>query len=347
MTRAADIDEQAARWLIRLDAAGPESLHTVRSEFEAWVSSDLRHRAAYLRLSTAWAKSGRLRTLVPAGAPIDPDLLRRRVRWPQWLRPLRMTGIAASVVALAFFGWWQFGPVTTTYRTDLGGFSRVPLPDGSVVALNTDSEIRVRISPTIREIVLVRGEANFDVAHERRRPFDVHVESTVVRAVGTSFDVRRLDKGSVNVMVTEGRVTLEGMSAAQGGRAVGQTAVALAAGQAAISRAGHLEVQDISAAEAARRLAWQAGAISFQGESLADAISEFNRYSRRRLELGDPELGQLRVGGEFRTTDIDSFVAALHASFGLAAVSDGRETLRIEREPPISSTISKAPVTRQ
>jgi transmembrane sensor len=94
-------------------------------------------------------------------------------------------------------------------------------------------------------------------------------------------------------------------------------------------------------------LAWQGGAISFQGESLADAISEFNRYSRRRLELGDPELGTLRVGGEFRTTDIDSFVAALRASFGLAAVSDGRGTLRIERESPVSDTTSMSPVTRQ
>jgi transmembrane sensor len=347
MTRATDIDEQAARWLVRLDAEGPECADTVRAQFDAWASSDLRHRAAYLRLSAAWAKSGRLRTLVPAGAPIDPDFLRRRARRPHWLRPLWIAGMAATVVATALVGWWQFRPVTTTYRTDLGGFSRVPLLDGSVVALNTDSEIRVRLSRTIREIVLVRGEANFDVAHDRRRPFDVHVESAVVRAVGTSFDVRRVDKNNVNVMVTEGRVTLGAASAAQGGRTAERVPVTLAAGQAATSRAGHLEVQDIGAAEAARRLAWQGGAISFQGESLADAISEFNRYSRRRLELADPELGKLRVGGEFRTTDIDSFVAALHASFGLAVVSDGSGTLRIEQKPPVSSATPKIPVPRQ
>jgi transmembrane sensor len=288
-----------------------------------------------------------LRALVPAGAPLDPDFLKRRARWPQWFRPLQMTGMAAIVVAAALLGWWQFRPVTTTYRTDLGGFSRVPLADGSVIALNTDSEIRVRLSRTIREIVLVRGEANFDVAHDHRRPFDVYVESAVVRAVGTSFDVWRVDKTNVNVMVTEGRVMLDPASTAQGGRTAGQVPVTLAAGQTAMSHAGHVEVQYISSAEAARRLAWQGGAISFQGESLADAISEFNRYSRRRLELGDPELGKLRVGGEFRTTDIDSFVAALRASFGLAAVSDGRGTLRIERESPVSDTTSMSPVTRQ
>ena len=194
----------------------------------------------------------------------------------------------------------------------------------------------------------MRGEAIFDVAHDHRRPFDVYAGSAVVRAVGTSFDVRRVDKANVNVMVTEGRVMLDPASATQGERTLGQVPVTLAAGRARdVSHAGHVEVQYLSSAEAARRLAWRGGAISFQGESLADAISEFNRYSRHRLELGDPELGNLRVGGEFRTTDIDSFVAALHASFGLAAVSDGRGTLRIDRESPVSDTTSKSPVTQQ
>jgi transmembrane sensor len=347
MRRAREVDQEAARWLIRLDAEGPESADTVRAQFEAWASADLRHRAAYLRLSAAWAKTGRLRTLVPAGAPIDPDFLRRRVRWSQRFRPLWMTGAVASVAAVALLGWWQFQPVTTTYGTDLGGFSRVPLADGSVVALNTDSEIRVRLSRTVREIVLVRGEVNFDVAHDRGRPFVVHVESAVVRAVGTSFDVRRVDRDIVDVMVTEGRVTLDAAGPSPGGRTGGQQPVVLAAGQAGRTLPGHTEVQNINAAEAARRLAWRNGTISFQGESLADAILEFHRYSRRQVELADPELGKLRVGGDFRTTDIDSFVAALHATFGLVAVSDGRGTLTITREAPHSNASPRTSVTRE
>jgi transmembrane sensor len=347
MSRATEIEEQAARWLVRLDTDGSKIADTARAEFETWASSDLRHRAAYLRLSAAWVKSGRLRTLVPVGAPIDPDFLKRRAPRPRWFRPLWVTAMASGAVVVACVGWWQFRPVTATYRTDLGGFSRVLLTDGSIVALNTDSEVRVRLSRTVREIVLVRGEASFDVAHDRRRPFDVHVESAVVQAVGTSFDVRRVDKNDVNVMVTEGRVTLDAASAVLGGRSAEQVPIALAAGQTAMSRAGHLEIRNINAAEVARRLAWQSGTISFQGESLADAISEFNRYNSRRLELDDPELGKLRVGGDFRTTDIDSFVAALHASFGLAAVPDARGTLRIERETSIPPAGPMTPVTRQ
>lgn len=345
MTRATDIDEQAARWLVRLDAEGPECADSVRSEFEAWASGDLRHRAAYLRLSTAWAKTGRLRTLVPAGAPINPDFF-GKPRFADWFRPW-MTGIAASIVAAALLGWWQFWPVTITYRTDLGGFSRVPLADGSVVSLNTDSEVRVRLSRASREIVLLRGEANFDVAPDHGRPFDVHVESAVVRAVGTSFDVRRLDRDNVEVLVTEGRVTFDVASGAQEELKTGQAPVAVVAGQTATSRGGRLKIQTINHAETARRLAWESGSISFQGESLADAIAEFNRYSPRQLALGDPELGKLRVGGDFRTTDMESFLAALHATFGLTTVPGGGGTLLIERGPPKSRTTSVVPVTRQ
>jgi transmembrane sensor len=100
-----------------------------------------------------------------------------------------------------------------------------------------------------------------------------------------------------------------------------------------MARAGHVEVRKIDGAEAARRLAWQGGQISFQGETLAEAIGEFNRYSRRQMALADPELGTLRVGGSFKTTDIDSFAAALQSSFGLHADEEGRDILVIRREP--------------
>jgi transmembrane sensor len=332
MTRAADIDEQAARWLIRLDAQGTESEGTVQAEFESWANSDLRHRAAFLRLSTAWTKAGRLRTLVPTGAPIDPDFLGRRPRRAQWYRPMWMAGLAASIAAIALLGWWQFRPVTMTYRTELGGFSRVPLADGSTVALNTDSEIRVRLSGSVREVTLVRGEAIFDVAHDRRRPFDVYVESAIVRAVGTSFDVRRLDGQDVDVIVTEGRVAVDAPGAMRQPGSPVRAPVMVEAGEAARAHAGHMEVRKIESADAARRLAWQAGLISFQGETLAEAIADFNRYGHRQLALADPGLGTLRVGGSFKTTDIDSFAAALRTSFGLRADDEGRGILVIRRD---------------
>ena len=71
-----------------------------------------------------------------------------------------------------------------TLSTVIGQMREIVLPDGSIVSLNTDSEISVAFSPTVRKICLLRGEALFDVAKNKARPFVVWAGGTQVRAVG-------------------------------------------------------------------------------------------------------------------------------------------------------------------
>jgi len=61
MTQASDrIETEAARWLIQVESAGsPEKW----AALDSWLASSLRHRAAFLRLSAAWRRVERLRTL--------------------------------------------------------------------------------------------------------------------------------------------------------------------------------------------------------------------------------------------------------------------------------------------
>jgi ferric-dicitrate binding protein FerR (iron transport regulator) len=66
----------------------------------------------------------------------------------------------------------------------------------------------------------------------------------------------------------------------------------------------------------ARRLAWAGiyqknGWLAFQGETLEAVVAEFNRHNKRQLRIGDPSTARLRIGGKFRVTDVDGFVAAL------------------------------------
>jgi transmembrane sensor len=82
----------------------------------------------------------------------------------------------------------------------------------------------------------------------------------------------------------------------------------------------------------AQRLAWTSGRLEFRGESLAFAVEEFNRYNRRKISLADPKLAQLRVGGSFKSTDPDSFAAALASTFGLKVLKGDAE--RIVLRPP-------------
>ena len=92
------------------------------------------------------------------------------------------------------------------FSTGKGETKVVALKDGSVVTLNTASEIRVNYSDAVRAVELVRGEALFDVAKNKARPFVVAAGDTSVRVVGTSFTVRHFDAAPVQVLVREGIV---------------------------------------------------------------------------------------------------------------------------------------------
>ncbi len=74
---AAFIGREAARWVIRQDLNHPSATD---GALEAWLAADIRHRLAFLRISTAWSRVGKLRCLALAGEAPDPDLLERFAR---------------------------------------------------------------------------------------------------------------------------------------------------------------------------------------------------------------------------------------------------------------------------
>ena len=320
-----EIEAQAAAWLIKRDAAGGEDV-----DLRSWLASDPRHRAAYLRLAAAWERTSAMKRLRPDGESIDADLLspkpkRKHLLW-SWT-PLAIAA-SAAIVTLAAVWWLSQDHGFQTYRTDVGGLSRVVLADGSTVTLNTDTEVRVHLLPQRREISLLRGEAQFAVAHDANRPFEVSAGGRIVRAVGTAFDVRLSPDQAVQVIVTEGRVAVEDSGEQS---TEGVSAATVSAGESAIAQGPKVTVKQVGTTEASRRLAWEVGELSFQGETLKEAIAEFNRYNHRKLKVADPAIADLQVGGNFQALDLDSFVAALARSFNVTGKTLADGSILLER----------------
>jgi transmembrane sensor len=313
-----DIEHEASRWLAARDAGATAPAQT--AEFNRWLEADIRHRVAYLRLEASWRRTARLKDLRPLDRHVDPDLLKeRRVRRP-W--PFAVAAaLLLAIVAGAYFAQkhaWQ------TYETRVGVFSRIVLEDGSVVDLNTNSQVRVRLGAERREVRLTRGEGRFKVAHDANRPFVVAANDAAVRAVGTAFTVRLRDATQVEVVVAEGKVAIAAPRVAE--------TSPLAAGEAAVVQPGSVSVRPVSPQAMQRRLAWTSGRLEFRGEPLADAVAEFNRYNLRQIRLANPKLGALRVGGNFKATDPESFAAALASAFKLHVDPAGTDAIVIR--PP-------------
>jgi transmembrane sensor len=238
--------------------------------------------------------------------------------------PWIFSSVAASLL-VTLAGLWiahtSGGP--QMYRTGIGGFQRIVLDDQSAIELNTDSEVRVALTPQLRKVELVRGEASFEVAHDAARPFIVLAGNTAVRAVGTKFDVHRFDN-SVEVTVDEGKVAIGTPSLLEMKVDVLPISIPqLSAGQTATASGSGVKLKNLPKNDLARKLAWQNQMLVFDGDSLADVVAQFNRYNERQLVIADPTLATLQIGGYFRPTNLDAFIDVLQSDFGIRVNPDG------------------------
>lgn len=318
------IDNEAAVWTWRLDSG--DLTDADRARLEAWLGVDARHRRAFGELSRTWNALERLKEHVLdeeiAAAlkrserrvePLRPALRepfaprRRRVYW-------QAAAAAALVIAIGATLWLSQRPATQLVSTAVGQQRHMVLADGSQVALNTNTLLAVNFTRARRDIYLRRGEAHFNVIHDASRPFFVHAADTVIRDVGTQFEVRLHSDHDLDVLVNEGQVEVRGPGAAAASGPDSGWVRALSAGEQLLIAGPHLEVMPVSPQQIADDLAWRNGALVFEGEPLSQAIAEVRRYTRARIVLAGPQIASLRISGRFRTDDVPGFFQALQAA---------------------------------
>jgi transmembrane sensor len=293
------IDERAIEFVVRLDKEdpGPE----LRAQLDDWLAADPRHLGAYVRAQAVWRNFDRLGILTSEEFREAPQ------SWFTRRNVLATGGGAvglAAAVAVGAFVWTGYNRVLTP----LGKIIRVPLNDGSVATVNTNSALNIALKPNVREIVIDKGEAWFNVVRDNSRPFIVAAGEVRVRAVGTAFAVRRRDDGA-NVLVTEGIVDTWTVNDENRVRRVTAGSKIFVSDIAGPSNAV------VASTEIDRTLAWRDGEIALDGETLDDAVAEFNRYNERKLTV-DPALGGKRLVGWFHTDEPEAFARAVATKWG-------------------------------
>jgi transmembrane sensor len=317
---AHQIDAEAADWAARLDR-GPLSAED-EAALQGWLDGDTRTLGAFGRMRALALSSERARAL---GPDFDPASFEPAAYVPR-RRIMQVGGAIAAAALISAGGAWQVLRHRGRFITGKGETKVVALQDGSVVTLNTASEIQVSYSDTLRAVELVRGEALFDVAKNKARPFVVAAGDTSVRVVGTSFSVRRIDTAPVQVLVREG--TVEVFKPAQDTKPVRISANSMAVAQADNMQA--IATMPLPAAQLHRQMAWQNGQIAFEGETLARAAEEFSRYSDTRIVIEDSGLAKEEIAGLFKATDPVGFAQTIAISLNAHAKIEEGE-VRITR----------------
>jgi len=328
----ARMEEEASHWLVRLDN-GPLSDEEAQ-EFRAWLEADAGHRNMMVELCHLWDNMeilSELSELFPLSRKTAS--ISNRPRIPVGAVAVTTAAAAATIILVVVLLFQQqpgMGGLLETdaaspelvYQTRVGGQKEVSLADGSVIRLNTDSLVSIEYTEAQRNLHLIRGEAHFKVAHDRKRPFIVHAGGGMVRAVGTAFSVR-LKGPDVEVTVTEGRVEIASSNEDHKPVAGGKTATrkymtTLDAGQTA--EYDDMSIRSVNTVEPeiiSRKLAWQHGTLVFKGETLEQVVKEISRYTDTSIVISDPDIRDMRIGGYFKTGEIDALLTVLQDNFDL------------------------------
>ncbi|VVO18853.1 FecR family protein [Pseudomonas fluorescens] len=311
------VRDEAAQWFVRLQDQPVSAEDHLR--FGAWLEEHPQHRDEFLLLKKLWTATDLLpRARLQALCDTPPPRAKRR--------PIMRYAVAASVLAVSlglglFNGLSQPAAYTAEFSTALGERRQVALPDGSVIELNSRSQIQVRYEQDRRRIELTQGEAMFSVEHDSRRPFIVAAGAGKVTVTGTRFDVRR-DEAETRVVVEAGTVKVQGSEAADG------KFVSLTAGLG--TRVDALgQVAAAYAVNPQELTAWRSGKLVFNNASLTEVAHEVSRYRDKPLRVTNPAVGNLRLTSVFKSADTDALLKALPSILPVAVrtLDDGSQEI--------------------
>jgi len=341
------IYEEASDWIVKNREGDLDAI--AKRRFDDWLRESPQHVRAYLEMSSIWegvssldpnrnvgaeeliARARAQDSVVPYPRPSAPraSLARvaRRVRWHAF----------AASIALATAGAWFYSE-RNTYSTGVGEQRSIVLTDGSTIELNSRSRVRVRFSAAERDVDLVDGQALFQVAKNPARPFVVHSDATLVKAVGTQFDVYRKPAGTM-VTVVEGRVAVmpesegsqeTGSASTQERKTAQPVSVLVSAGeQLLVTQA---TVTPPKRANVAAATAWTRRNLVFESSSLSEVAEEFNRYNSRPLVIKNPQqLADFHVSGVFSSVEPGLLLRFLRTQPGIEVEETDKE-IRISKK---------------
>lgn len=328
--------EQAAAWLVVL--RGGRLSTSERGEFIDWLRESPAHIAEMLRVTQVDRALERFNGWIeiPVAEQTADNVVRLMGEGPRFphrrarfLTASRAIAAGLAVAVLAAGGWLALRETGTTVRTQLAERREMTLMDGSVVTVAPLSELRVRFTSNRRSIELLKGHVLFDVSPDRQRPFVVDAGTTVVRAVGTSFDVERAEN-EVKVTVVKGRVVVardDGTSDGDLPQVSTAHRVLLAANEQVVvpSRAPMASVREVNGTALA---AWATGTLVFDDETVAEVVRRFNLHNVAQIQILDPQLADRRISGTFKASDPRSFVAFIHTTS--ADLTHGRSAILLE-----------------
>lgn len=265
------------------------------------------------------------------GDALDSEMLFRRIidslgwsRTPRrrsFLNPLFQVAALLCVISTASLFYFysekssleEMADVSVVFSTLDDQQKQITLRDGSVVWLNSRSELRIAgdFNSDKRTVALI-GEAFFDVAHQPDKPFIIHAGASKIEVLGTSFNVKLTDtQTNVGVAVSEGKVRLSHADVKKFSQFV----------ELERGHYGELNTEsgqvltDVNGIE--NYISWKNGRLVFESMSLEEVCLQLGRIYGTTCSFGDSTIKNRAPSTNFSSEGIDKTLSVIGLSLNL------------------------------
>ncbi|WP_417625118.1 FecR family protein [Paremcibacter congregatus] len=308
-----DIIEEAEVWFsLFRDGTGT---YEQRQRFTAWYETDVLHQQAYAQVSFAHQEGFDFTDLLASlpetrsHTPSEPSAGLWQGLWEKVTVSPALASTAAALILLAVVSVLSFGadPEYREYRTTTAETNELLLDDGTKVTLGAKSILLVEdFTDSKRRVILASGEALFDVAHDKARPFTVASDGTEITVLGTRFNVNKAEK-RLQVALLDGLVEVRsGLedSILPSFLQKKEGALTLRPEQSVTVRGGNLE--PVQAIERDTIATWVEGRLTYKQTPLRDVVADMQRYMDHPIRVADGALMNLPVTATFQVVDVET-----------------------------------------
>lgn len=243
----------------------------------------------------------------------------RRVQMYRWV------GYAAMLVLLASVVFYFLQNQQTSfhiYQTAFGEKQNIFLPDGTSIALNANSRVKVpaQWSDQQREAWVEQGEAFFNVTKTTdHQPFIVYTDDLKVKVLGTEFDIKKRS-GEIRVVLREGKVAVSFM----------ENEKILKPGEMALANTGSSEIL-VEPVEVKYYDSWLKSRLVFDNTTLTEVAEMIEEYYGVSVEVAS-EVEDRKLSGELPNENLDLLLNAVEITLGVDIIQkDERVSIKPKR----------------
>lgn len=209
-----------------------------------------------------------------------------------------------------------------------GQKSLIHLPDGSVIRLNSSSEVSFNENfPGDIRLIDLKGEAFFDVAPDPQKPFIVRTENLSIKALGTSFNVNAYGESeALKVSLLTGKVEIN-IENDESSKSILEPGEGISFNRKSkVLTKGRFDPDAV--------LAWRRGIIYFKDKSWDEIVITLERWFDVEFDIKNQPRDQKLYSGQFENQSLELVLESLSFSKDFAYTINGKKILIVFHHNP-------------